>query len=110
MKRTLQAGILAAALLAVSIPASAHRYDRLRDGHILRQLAYFGHAIGIATEYVVTRPLHWVASQNDLDVVMGHQVNIGEDGKYFEWTQGSWGPTIAQERQARAKAPQKMVK
>lgn len=110
MKRILQAGILVVASLALAIPASAHEYSRKTDGHLLRVVAYAFHAVGIATEYAVTRPIHWAVSQGELDIVFGHQSYIADDGTYFAWEHADHSPSIAVERAARSKTNQKMVK
>ncbi len=110
MNRTLKAGLLMAALVGLSLPATAHRYDRQSDMHLLRPFAHIGHAIGVVAEYAVTRPVHWIVSRDELDIVFGHQPGIEEDGTYFEWVHGDYKPSIAVERAALEKGGQKMVK
>jgi hypothetical protein len=110
MKRIFQAGIIAAALMAVALPASAHRYDRTSGMHMLRIVAPFGHAVGIGLEYAITRPMHWLISRDNLDIVFGHKAHVSEDGTYFEWTHGDYSPSIAVERANKTKTNQKMVK
>ncbi|KPL12079.1 hypothetical protein AMJ85_02100 [candidate division BRC1 bacterium SM23_51] len=75
MKRT-TAGLVAVAVVAVvlagAVPVAAHDYDRDNSDHVLRYVAYLLHPVGIALEYGVTRPIHWVVSQPNLRTVFGH--------------------------------------
>lgn len=45
------------------------------------------------------RPIHWFASQPNLDIIHGHQPSVREDGTYFEWVHGDYTPSIAKERE-----------
>jgi hypothetical protein len=89
-------GLFAVALLIPTV-ASAHRYDRTRDFHPLRVIGFGVNAVGIATEYVVTRPIHWVVSQGELDIVFGHRAHL-EDKPFFEWVHGDYSPSVSRER------------
>lgn len=66
--------------------AQAHTYDRDDSEHPLRYMAYVVYPFGIAAEYLVLRPIHWVVSQPHLDVLFGHEVQPREDSKeYMDW-------------------------
>ncbi len=110
MNRILKAGLLSAALVGMTLPAVAHRYDRQHDTHLLRPMAYVAHSVGILVEYTVMRPIHWAVSRDELDIVFGHQASVNDDGTYFEWVHGDYEPSIAVDRAALAKGGQKMVK
>jgi hypothetical protein len=72
-----------ALLLFASVPSSfAHSYQRTND-HPLRILAYPFYAVGIFLEYTVTRPIHWIVSQPNCDVIFGHQSS--PDDEYWSW-------------------------
>lgn len=100
MKKTIAVAMLALAALSLAAPSMAHRYERATNDNPFRLLAYAGHPIGLAAEYIVMRPIHWVVSQPHLDIVFGHQPSTKEDGTYFEWTHGDYSPSIAKEREA----------
>ena len=59
-------------VLLFCAPTFAHPYYRGKSDHPLRYLAYLTHPFGMACEYLITRPIHWVVSQPDLDKVFGH--------------------------------------
>lgn len=103
------AGGFAAAILATATPAMAHRFDR-QTYHPMRIVAYVVHPIGIAAEYLIARPIHYVVSQPDLDIVFGHQPMIMDDGTYFEWVHGDFRPSIKEERRERARADRALAR
>ena len=90
-------GLFAVALLLPAI-ASAHRYDRTRDFHPLRVVGFGVNAVGIATEYVVTRPIHWVVSQCELDIIFGHKAYVEDRPYFFEWVHGDYSPSVGRDR------------
>lgn len=101
MKRKTALAFLAAfTIVAMATPLQADRYDRTHNGHPLRLVAYILHPVGMAIEYGFVRPIHWVVSQNELDVLFGHQPHIMEDGTYFEYLHGDYTPTIGEKRLA----------
>lgn len=100
MKQKLAVAVLALALVAVAIPASANRYRRGQSDNPMRLVAYVLHPVGLALEYGIMRPIHWVVSQPDLDIVFGHQARPDDEGTYFEWTHGDFTPSIKSERMA----------
>lgn len=73
--RLLAAGLLATVLTALALPAAADEYDARRAGHPVRVLAYALHPIGVALDWLVFRPLHWVGSQPVLSTIFGHEVD-----------------------------------
>lgn len=68
--------MLAAAMALVGMtsatPAVADEYDDMQ-AHPLRVLAYAIHPVGFAAEWLLTRPLHKLVSQPDLEPVFGHE-------------------------------------
>ena len=86
MKMKLLAALFGLALLAAPATSRAHIYDRDDSDYPLRYVAYAVYPIGIAVEYGVLRPIHWLVSRPGLDVVFGHDPTIDDpDYKYFEW-------------------------
>lgn len=59
-------------IIALSSIAVADDYDPKRTAHPLRLIAYIVHPVGIAFDYLIFRPAHWVAHHKPLDVVFGH--------------------------------------
>ncbi len=100
----LAAGIMMIAMLGLAIPAEADRYRRGASHPPLRIVSYVLHPVGIALEYGVMRPIHWVVSQPHLDIVFGHQPALDDDGTYFEWVHGDYSPSIAEERKRQREA------
>lgn len=73
----LLSGTLAAALsLALTAgwasPASADEYDPQDAGHPVRIVAYVLHPIGVAIDYLLLRPAHWVGHQEPFRTLFGH--------------------------------------
>jgi len=83
MRKKVYALMFALALLAVPALSQAHSYDRDDSDYPLRYVAYAVHPIGIAAEYGVLRPIHWIVSLPVLDVIFGHVPNEGDE--YFVW-------------------------
>ena len=65
------------AALVLTLPLSAYsgEYDDFEDSHPLRIIAYPVHAIGYTLEWLITRPIHALVSQPDLEPVFGHTDN-----------------------------------
>ena len=76
---------LAALIVSFAPAASAHEYDREESDMWLRYVAYALHPVGIALEYGVARPIHWVVSQPNLNILFGHEVSEDASYEYFEW-------------------------
>ena len=102
--KALVAGI-ALAIMTVASVATADRYTRATNDNPLRIVRYVVHPVGMALEYTVMRPIHWVVSQPNLDVLFGHKATTIEDNKYFEWSHGDFSPSIAEERPDTLQAP-----
>ena len=86
MTRSRSRKIVAAALVAAGIawsaaPAAADEYDANRAGHPLRIIAYVLHPIGVAFDYLLFRPAHWVGHQQPFRTIFGHR---GERERYGE--------------------------
>ena len=75
LRRSLAALLLAAAVAALAGPAAADEYDARRAGHPLRVAAYILHPIGVALDYLLFRPAHWVGSQPVLRTIFGHEID-----------------------------------
>ncbi|MBI1291506.1 hypothetical protein GC173_09725 [bacterium] len=98
---------LAIATMAMVSTAHADRYTRATNDNPLRFVRYVVQPVGLLVEYVVYRPIHWVVSQPNLDIVFGHEAKTDEDGTYFEWTHGDYSPSIAAERPKSIQAPER---
>jgi len=84
MKHKLIGLLLVCAFVLVTVaPSWAHDYDRNDSDCWLRIAAYALHPAGIALEYGVTRPIHWLVSRPNLCIIFGHDPRPGD--KYFEW-------------------------
>lgn len=74
MRRTAFAALLAlAASLATVAPASADEYDPQRAGHPLRIAAYVLHPVGVALDYLIFRPAHWLGHHEPIRTIFGHE-------------------------------------
>jgi hypothetical protein len=67
----LPASLVLALLLAG--PARADEYDPEYAGHPLRIAAYALHPVGVAIDYLILRPAHWVGSREPFKTIFGHQ-------------------------------------
>jgi hypothetical protein len=65
--------LLALGLAVVASPARADRYDPEYAGHPLRIAAYILHPVGVAVDYLILRPCHWVGSREPFKTIFGHQ-------------------------------------
>lgn len=61
----------------------AHSYYRGKSDNPIRYVAYVVYPVGMACEYLVTRPIHWLVSRPNLCKVFGHKPK--EDDVYFVW-------------------------
>ncbi len=64
--------MLGLALLSASPAALADDYDAKQAGHPLRIVAYALHPVGVALDYLIMRPLHWVVSYEPMKTIFGH--------------------------------------
>jgi hypothetical protein len=70
--RRLVAAALVAAGLLVALPAAADEYNPRRAGHPLRIIAYGLHPFGVAIDYLVMRPAHWLGHLEPVRTIFGH--------------------------------------
>ena len=76
--------VTVAVLFSLSSVSFADQYKRgSEDDYPGRILAYVVHPFGMALEYAVTRPVHWITKQTELNKVFGSD-NTFED-KSFVW-------------------------
>ena len=78
MTRTLRRVVAASLLIAgvaLAGAASADEYDARRAGHPLRVVAYVLHPVGVALDYLLFRPAHWVGSLPVIRTIFGHEVD-----------------------------------
>ena len=72
-RRLVAVPLVAAALVAsAALPAAADEYNPRRAGHPLRIIAYGLHPIGVAIDYLVMRPAHWLGHIEPLRTIFGH--------------------------------------
>lgn len=69
----LAAAVAAIAFSALPAAARADTYDPHQAGHPLRILAYFLYPIGVALDYGIMRPCHWLGHQPGFREVFGHE-------------------------------------
>jgi hypothetical protein len=66
--------VIAVVALSLAAPvAQADEYERDRSGHPVRILAYLLHPIGVALDYLVMRPAHWLGHQEPFQTIFGHE-------------------------------------
>ena len=75
VRRSLAATALLAGLALAATTSSADEYDPRRAGHPLRVAAYALHPVGVALDWLIFRPAHWVGSQPGLRYIFGHDVD-----------------------------------
>lgn len=64
---------LAAVLTVVgAAPAGAHDHDPEEAGHPLRIVAYALHPVGVALDWLIMRPAHWVGHHEPFRTLFGH--------------------------------------
>jgi hypothetical protein len=71
-RRSIASAVLALALLALASPAAADEYDPKYAGHPLRILAYIVHPVGVAFDYLLFRPAHWIGMHEPFKTIFGH--------------------------------------
>lgn len=96
-QRLVFALLLAVVAATALSPLMADPYRRGKSDNPFRLVSYVVHPVGILLEYAIFRPVHWVVSQPNLDIVFGHQPSLAQEGTYFEWTHGDYSPSIAEE-------------
>lgn len=67
--------LLALAMMGVAsaTPVRADDYDEKSSGHPLRIIAYVLHPVGVAIDYLLLRPAHWLGSREPLKTIFGHE-------------------------------------
>jgi len=65
---------LAGIFFTLASPMAANEYDPLRAGHPLRVVAYIVHPVGVALDYLIFRPAHWIGSQPVVRTIFGHDI------------------------------------
>ena len=74
------AGALAAcALLLAPLPALADDHDPSESAHPLEVIATILYPVGWLVDTLVVRPLHWLAHQEPLSTVTGHETEDSAD-------------------------------
>ena len=71
--RAFAALLLSMGLLFSASPALADEYDDDMAGHPLRIIAYVLHPVGVAIDYLIMRPAHWLVSHEPMKTVFGHE-------------------------------------
>jgi hypothetical protein len=72
LRRSIAGCVLALGLLALASPAAADEYDPKYAGHPLRILAYIVHPVGVAFDYLLFRPAHWIGMHEPFKTIFGH--------------------------------------
>ncbi len=67
------AALFVALALALSSPAAADEYDSSNAGHPIRLIAYALYPVGVAIDYLLLRPAHWLVSYEPLKTIFGHE-------------------------------------
>ncbi|MCP4906088.1 MAG: hypothetical protein GY910_14015 [bacterium] len=67
------AAAAAALVMAMASPVAADEYGSSEAGHPLRIVAYVLHPIGLALDYLLLRPAHWLVSQEPFKTAFGHE-------------------------------------
>jgi len=60
-------------LLLVASTAASDDYEPHSAGHPLRIAAYVLHPVGVALDYLIFRPTHWIGSLGPLKAIFGHK-------------------------------------
>ncbi len=64
---------LGLALSLAAVPALADDHRPERTGHPLKIIATIVHPIGVAIDYLVMRPLHWLGHHEPAKTATGHE-------------------------------------
>lgn len=73
--RSAAAPALLVLALAAGVPggARADDHDARRAGHPLRIVAYALHPVGVALDWLLVRPAHWVVEREPFRTIFGHE-------------------------------------
>jgi hypothetical protein len=72
-KAGLGAALLLALIAVAPRAAGADEHDPKRSAHPLRVLAYAVHPIGVALDWLIVRPAHWVVEREPFRTIFGHE-------------------------------------
>lgn len=70
-------------MVVLTSTVAAHSYNTRTSDHPLRYITYAVYPVGVAGEYLVLRPIHWIVSRPVLCKIFGHKPK--PEDKYFEW-------------------------
>jgi hypothetical protein len=86
--RLLLTTLVMAACLA-GPPRAALAHDAFDDSQSnpIRMIAYLANPIGVAAEWIVARPFHFLVSQHELEHLFGHVPHENPYGDYgvYDW-------------------------
>ena len=73
--RSASAPALLVLALAAGMPgdARADEHDSRRAGHPVRIVAYLLHPVGVALDWLIVRPAHWVVEREPFRTIFGHE-------------------------------------
>ena len=76
--------ILIALALVAAVAGAARAHDAYDDSqsHPLRLASYILHPVGWTAEWLVTRPIHFLVSQPQLEPIFGHGPHESAFGNY----------------------------
>ncbi len=69
----LLATLVAVGALLGASPAIANEHDPNTAGHPLRIVAYLLHPVGVAIDYLILRPAHWLVEHEPFKTAFGHE-------------------------------------
>jgi hypothetical protein len=67
------AALSVAVALALASPTAADDYDPANAGHPVRIVAYLLHPVGVAIDYLIMRPAHWIGSFEPMKTLFGQE-------------------------------------
>ena len=70
LRRSAASAVLVLTLLATPLAAVAH--DSEESGHPVRIVAYVLHPVGVALDYGIVRPFHWLVTREPWRTIFGH--------------------------------------
>jgi hypothetical protein len=71
MKRIAWLCALAVGLMAATAAADEHRSDRA--GHPLKVIGTILHPVGVALDWMIFRPAHWLQEREPVKTLTGHE-------------------------------------
>jgi hypothetical protein len=73
LRKRLTVIALVASLMLVASPAVSDEYEPHSAGHPLRIAGYVLHPVGMALDYLIFRPAHWIGSKGPMRAIFGHR-------------------------------------